>query len=443
MFDLLSKKFSSLFSQLTGSTKLTEQNLQEAFVSVQDALLEADVPYDVVENFIAEVKKEVVGQKVLGALKPAEQLMKVVKDKLIAFLGGKHEAAFSFQLPSVVMVMGLQGSGKTTTIAKLAHWVQREAKTRNKSRRILVGSVDFYRPAAIDQLEVLAKQANVDFYRAQSTDPTGAAQEIMQRYKQGGYELVLLDTAGRLHVDDAMMQELVAIDKLLQPRYKFLVLDAMTGQESLAVAKAFNDQVGFKAAILTKMDSDTRGGAAFAFRFVLEKPIRFVGVGEKVDDLNPFYPERAASRMIGMGDMQSLIDQANEKIKQDDQQAAYKSMSSGKMTLQDFANQMDMVGKLGSLSQVVKYIPGMSNVNISQDMLHKGEVEVNRFKAIISSMTPKERIYPDLLDGSRKSRVAKGAGVEVQEVNLLLQRFEQVKQYAKLFKKRGFFGKLF
>ncbi|HRN77658.1 MAG TPA: signal recognition particle protein [Candidatus Dependentiae bacterium] len=441
MFDLLSQKFSSLFSRLTGSTKLTEHNLQETFDSVRDALLDADVPYDVVETFIADVKQEVVGQGVLGSLKPAEQLMKVVNDKLVAFLGGKHEAPFSFQLPSIVLVMGLQGSGKTTTIAKLAHWVQKEAKARSKTRRILVGSVDFYRPAAIDQLEVLANQVQVDFYRAQSTDPVRAAQEIVNHYKQGGYELLLLDTAGRLHVDEAMLHELVAIDKLLEPRYKFLVLDAMTGQESLNVAKAFNERIGFKAAILTKMDSDTRGGAAFAFRFVLQKPIRFVGVGEKIDDLDPFYPERAASRMIGMGDIKSLIERANEKIKQVDQEAAYKSMSSGKMTLQDFADQMDMVSRLGSLSQVVKYIPGMGNVNLSQDMLQKGDMEVKRFKAIISSMTLKERIQPRLLDGSRKNRVAKGAGVTVQEVNLLLQRFEQVQQYAKLFKKRGFFGK--
>jgi len=443
MFDSLSKKFSSLFSRLTGSNTLTEQQIEETLASVKDAFLEADVPYDVTEAFIAEVKREVVGQKILGSLKPAEMLMKVVNDKLVAFLGGKHDAPFSFQLPAIVMVMGLQGSGKTTTISKLAWWVQQEAKKRNKTRRILVGSVDFYRPAAINQLETLAKQVNIDFYRAQSSNPVQAAQEIVQQYKQGSYELLFLDTAGRMHIDDIMMQELSAIDTDLKPRYKFLVLDAMTGQESLKVAKSFNEHVGFDAAILTKMDSDTHGGAALSFRYALKKPIRFVGTGEKFDNLDQFYPERIAGRVLGMGDMQSLVEKANAKIKQSEQESAYKSMMSGTMTLQDFANQMEMVGRLGPLSQVIKYIPGMGSANVSQDMLDKGEKEVRRFKAIISSMTLKERVYPRILDGSRKNRVAKGAGVTVQEVNLLLQRFEQVQQYAKLFKKHGFLGKLF
>lgn len=443
MFDLLTNKFSSLFSHLTGSKTFTEDNIEESCANIKEALLEADVPYDLVETFVESVKKEVVGQKILHALKPTEQFIKIVNDKLISFLGGQDQGVFTFQLPSVVMVMGLQGSGKTTTVGKMAYFVQKLAQQRGKKRRILLASVDFYRPAAVDQLEVLAKAVDVSFYRAKSTDVVQAAIEIHNHYKQGGYELLFLDTAGRLHIDNTMLQELREIETHLNPRYKFLVLDSMTGQESLNVAKTFDQGVGFQAAIMTKMDSDTRGGAVFAFRYALNKPIRFVGTGEKLEDLDQFYPERAASRMIGMGDISSLIERANEKIKQSEQEAAYKSMLSGKMTLQDFANQMDMVGKMGSLSQLIKYMPGFSGTNISQDMIEKGEAEVKHFRAIINSMTPKERVNPRILEVSRKTRVAHGAGVSVEQINLLLQRFEQVQQYAKLFKKRGLFGRQF
>ncbi len=442
MFDFISKKFSSIFSGIKGAGYLTEANLQKTFDSVKDALLEADVPYDLVETFIASIKKEVVGQKVLESLKPDEQLLKIINDKLIDFLGGKGQVSHTFQLPSVVMVMGLQGSGKTTSIAKMAYLVEKQAQQRGKTRRILLGSVDFYRPAAIDQLEVLSKQLHADFYRAQSTDPVTAAQEIYKKFKNEGYELLFLDTAGRLHVDSTMLQELQNIDAHLEPRYKLLILDAMTGQESLNVAQAFDQSIGFKSAILTKMDSDTRGGAAFAFRYALKKPIAYVGTGEKLDDFEQFHPERAAGRMLGMGDLQSLVEKANEKIKQSEQDKMAQSMMSGSMTLEDFASQLGMINKLGSLSKVMKFMPGMGS-QVSDTMIEQGEKEMNKFKAIISSMTKKERIYPKILNASRKQRVAKGAGVKVQEINLLLQRFEQLKQYAKLFKKRGPFSRLF
>jgi signal recognition particle subunit SRP54 len=443
MFDLLTHKFSSLFSRLTGSKTFTEENIEESCIAIKDALLEADVSYDLVETFVDSVKKEVIGQRVLHTLKPTEQFIKVVNDKLIAFLGGQDQGVFTFQLPSVVMVMGLQGSGKTTTVGKMAYFVQKLAQQRGKKRHILLASVDFYRPAAIDQLEQHAKTLDVSFYRARSTDVVQAAIEIYNHYKQGGYELLFLDTAGRLHIDNTMLQELREIENYVSPRHKFLVLDAMTGQESLTVAKAFDQGVGFQGAIMTKMDSDTRGGAVFAFRYALNKPIRFVGIGEKLEDLDQFYPERAASRMVGMGDISSLIERANEKIKQSEQEAACKSMLSGKMTLQDFADQMDMVSKMGSLSQLIKYMPGFSGANISQDMIDKGESEVKYFRAIISSMTLKERSNPRILDNSRKERIAKGAGVTPEQIKLLLQRFDQVQQYAKLFKKRGLFGRQF
>ncbi len=442
MFDFLSKKFSSIFSKITGKGHLTADSVNEALEKVKDALLEADVPYDLVEEFTASVKNEAVGQKVTDSIKPGEQFVKIVHEKIKEFLGGQS-VNFSFQLPSVVMVLGLQGSGKTTTIAKLAHWVNRQAKERGKQRRILLGSVDFYRPAAVDQLEQLAGQVGVDFYRSSETDPIKAAQDIFKQYKNNSYELLLLDTAGRLHVDNQMLQELRDIDANLSPRYKFLVLDAMTGQESLNVAKAFEQSVGFDSAILSKMDSDTRGGAAFSFRYALKKPIQFVGMGEKTDDLQQFHPDRMAGRILGMGDIVSLVEKAQEKIEQSEQERMEKSFMQGKLTLQDFADQMGMMNKMGSLSQVMKYMPGMGGQEISPEMIEKGEREMKQFKAIISSMTLKERVYPKVLDGSRKQRIARGSGVEVADVNALLTKFEQMQQFVKLFKGFKRFPKFF
>jgi signal recognition particle subunit SRP54 len=437
MFDFLSQKFSSIFSSFSGKKTLDQASVNEAIAQVKDALLSADVPYDLVEQFTQSVSDELIGKKLIGSLKPQEQLLKVVNDKLLAFLGGNDNRSFSVTIPSALMVMGLQGSGKTTTIAKLAYYLKKEAEKRNKSRRILVASVDFYRPAAVDQLEVVAKQAGVDFYRAQATDPLEAALEIQRHWKNERYEILLLDTAGRLHVDSPMLQELQAIDRELQPKQKVLVLDAMTGQESLAVARAFDQAIGFQSAILSKTDSDSRGGAAFSFRYALKKPIVFIGTGEKVENLDQFHPERVASRMLGMGDIKTLIEKAEQKIKKSDQDKMASSFERGQMTLEDFAQQMDMVNRLGSLSSVMKYIPGMGSAQIPEEALQEGQREMGRFRAIISSMTPKERIYPRILNDSRKGRVAKGAGVAVSEVNKLLSRFDQMQQYAKLVKKSG------
>ncbi len=439
MFDFLSDKFSSLFSRLTGQNKLTQQNMQETLQKVKDALLEADVPYQVVETFLKEVSDEVVGQKVLTAsLKPGEHLIKIVHDKLTDFLGGTvGPDVMSFQIPSVIMLMGLQGSGKTTTIAKLAYFIQKQAEKRGKKRTILFASVDFYRPAAIDQLEILAGQVGVNFYRSPLQDVLAAAQDTIRYAKNNGYEHLFLDTAGRMHIDSAMLEELRQLDLKVQPKYKYLVLDAMTGQESLRVAQAFEDSVGFHGAILTKMDSDTRAGAAFAFRYTMKKPILFIGSGEKIADLEYCRPERMANRILGMGDIQSLIERAQEKIKQSDQDSLEKSIQQGKMTLQDFACQLDMVNKLGSLSQIMSYLPGVSSKQMSPEMINKGESEIKRFKAIINSMNMKERLCPKILNGSRKQRIASGAGVTVTQINEFLDRFEKSQQFVKLFKKFG------
>lgn len=435
MFDFLSEKFSSLFSRLTGQDKLTERNMDQALSKVHDALLEADVPYDVVQSFIAQVKQEVVGQKVLTSLKPSEHLMKIVHDKILQFLGGQAVQDFNFDIPSIVMVMGLQGSGKTTTIAKLAQYINKIAQKRGKKRKILIASVDFYRPAALDQLEILSKRVDADYYCSKFNEPIGAAEDIVKYFQRNSYDILLLDTAGRLHIDDQMLDQLKKIDQKIKPKYKLLVLDAMTGQESLVIAQSFEQKVGFFGTILTKMDSDTRGGVAFSFKYILKKPILFVATGEKIDDIEFFRPERMASRIIGMGDISSLLEKANEKIKQSEQQAMYKSFSQGRLTLEDFSKQIDMISRLGSLAGLLKYLPGIGSLRISEDMLEKGEAEIKKFKAIINSMTPKERIYTKILNASRKQRIAKGAGVSVEDINILLSRFEQSQQFVKIFKK--------
>jgi len=443
MFDFLSNKFSSIFTQLTGQSRLTESNIEETLTQIKESLLEADVPHKLIEQFIQSVKTDVIGQKVLKSLKPGEQLVKVVHERLLAFLGGKNQLAFTFQLPSVVMVLGLQGAGKTTAVAKMAYLVKKQAEQRGKTRKILLASVDFYRPAAVDQLEILSKQVGVSFYRSAHTDPVKAAADIYAYYQKEGFELLFLDTAGRLHIDNTLLQELRDIDARLKPRYKILVLDAMTGQESLNVAQAFDQGVGFNQAVLSKMDSDTRGGAAFAFRYALQKPIVYVGIGEKVADLEQFYPDRMAGRILGMGDMLSLAEKASATIKESEQQKMYKSFTQGTLTLQDFADQLTMMGKLGSLTQLAKYMPGMGGMNVTPDALEKGEVELKRFKAIMSSMNPKERKLPQLLDVSRKQRIAQGAGVQVADIDTLMSRFEQTKQFVKMFKGSGRFPRLF
>lgn len=438
MFDFLSQKFSSIFSRLKGQTRLTEEGIKEILEKVHDALLEADVPYNIVQDFTEEVKKEVVGKKLAHALNSSEMLLKIVHEKLLAFMSGNaSDGTFSFQMPSIILVEGLQGSGKTTTIAKLAYMLKEQALSRGKDRRILVASVDFYRPAAIDQLELLAQKAGVLFYRSPLTDPVEAAADCAKKAQQEQSDILLLDTAGRLHVDEAMLEELKKIDARIKPKYKLLVIDAMTGQESLKIAQTFDEKVGFMGAILTKMDSDTRGGAAFAFRYALKKPILYVATGEKLADLEAFRPDRMVSRIMGMGDLQTLLEKAEEKIKKSEQDALSKSFARGKMTLEDFAQQMDMVGKLGSITGLMKYLPGMGSFKMTPEMLEKGEKEMKKFRAIIRSMTPKERIHTKLLDASRKSRIATGAGVTVADVNSLLARFEESQKFMKLLKNVG------
>ncbi len=432
----MSEKFSSVLRWMQDKGRISEKNITDAVEQVRDALLEADVPYDVVEQFLEQIKKDSLGNEVLKSLQPGQQFIKVVYNAMVEFLGGKNTTAtVTFGIPSVIMMAGLQGSGKTTSLIKLACRIQKDAEKKGKRRKILCASVDYYRPAAREQLRILAEQYDVDYYHAQSSDPVEAATEIYAYYQQNRYEHLLFDTAGRLHIDDAMMEELRKVSRIVKPKYTVLVLDAMTGQESLAVAQQFNETIGFDGAIISKMDSDARGGSILAFRYILKKPIYFVGIGEKGTDLERFIPDRIASRILGMGDILSLIEKADEKVKKEEQEKLAKRMMGGNFSLDDFAQQMSMVNKMGSLQSLARYMPGMAQ--LSPEMVDKGQKEMMRFSAIIGSMTKKERMVPQILDASRKKRIANGSGVQVSDINHLLEKFEQSKQFVKMFKKFG------
>lgn len=431
MFDFLAQRFGSLFNAL-GNKKFTSENMQHILQDMVNALVEADVPYDLAQSFVAQVKDKAMGQGIIKGLKPDQQFIKLIYDHLKLFLG-EQAASCTFEKKNVILVMGLQGSGKTTSIAKLAHM----ARQRGNVRNILIASVDFYRPAALDQLEVLAKNIQVDFYRSDVSCPIVAATDIISYMQQQKYDLLFLDTAGRLHIDEGMLEELKKIKEIASPTCSILVLDAMTGQESLSVARAFDEAVGFEYGMLTKMDSDTRGGAAFSFRYALKKPVAFIGTGEKPDDIAVFNPERIAGRILDMGDVITLAEKAEKKIALDDQRSLYDSLSKGNLTLKNFEKQMEMVNSLGSVGSLMKYLPGMGGFSISADLVQKGEQELKKFKAILSSMTENEKQNPAILNSSRKNRIAKGAGLQVSDVNLLLSRFEQSQQYVKLLSKFG------
>lgn len=434
MFDFLTRSFSSIFTSLTGNKYLSEKNIDETLQKVRQSLLDADVPFSVVETFIVEIKSEVVGKKVLSSVKPSEQFIKIVQDTLVHFLGNSLQQP-SFKKPAVVLVMGLQGSGKTTTVGKLVHWLS----TAQSNAKIVCSSVDFYRPAAVEQLAIVAQKAGALFYCSSFTDPITAARDCVQHFKNNRFDYLLLDTAGRMHIDSTMLQELQSIVQTVEPQHKILVLDAMTGQESLRVAQAFDQAVGFEGAVLTKLDSETRAGCAFAFCHTIKKPILFVGTGEKSDDFELFKPDRMAGRILGMGDLETLLESANKKIKESEHKEAEQALLKGNLTLEDFGKQLDMMGRMGSFGQLLKYIPGMGAAQLSPEMIQQSEQQIKHFKAIISSMTLKERKNASLLNGSRKKRIAAGAGVPLQEVNVLLERFEKTQQFVKLFSKTGRF----
>ncbi len=430
MFDFLARNFSSLFSCFSRKGPLSEDQARTFGDTVQQALLDADVPLTVAKGFVQDVSLDLVGSMPPKSVDSQEYYMKIVYDRLVAFLGGVEGVSDPLLKPGVFVMLGLQGSGKTTTIAKLAVSIHK----RSPGARILFASVDFQRPAAIDQLRILAERVDCFFYQASSPDVLQAVAEILSVKDAQGYDYLFLDTAGRLHVDDRLLAELAAVVALVKAPSRLLVLDAMTGQESLNVARLFDERVGFDGAILSKADSDARGGAAFSFRYALKKPVFFVGTGEGVADLERFYPDRMASRILGLGDIATLVERANEKLKKEEDERMLRALKTGNFTLDDFLRQIDMMNKMGSLGSLLKYLPGAMQFKISPEQVAQGEFEMARFKAIIQSMTKKERLMPDLVSGSRKRRIARGAGVEVAVVTQMMQRFEEGRR---LFKQLG------
>jgi signal recognition particle subunit SRP54 len=447
VFTTLTEKIENVFKQLRGQAVLTEQNITDALKEVRLALLEADVNFKIVKDFIEKVREKAVGQDVLKSLTPAHQVVKVVWEELRDLLGHEQSALhLSSQPPTVIMMVGLQGSGKTTTTGKLANYFKTEGK------RVLLVAADPRRPAAGDQLASLGAELEVPVHRGTNEGQPGAqavqtCKDGVARAREHGYDVVLLDTGGRLHIDEELMQELVDIQTGVQPQEMLLVADSMTGQEAVSVAERFNETLGMTGIILTKVEGDARGGAVLSIRAATGKPIKFLGVGEKLDALEPFFPDRMASRILGMGDVLTLIEKAQENFSQEQAQALQKKVSSNTLTLEDFRDQIQQVNKLGSLDQIIDMLPGGQKIKNMMGSAGAGnaavpEKEMKRVVAMIDSMTPKERRDHTILNGNRKKRIAKGSGTSVPEINRLIKQFLDARRMMKsLVGGQGGFGK--
>jgi signal recognition particle subunit SRP54 len=433
MFENLSGKLDIIFKKLKGHGKLTEQNIQEALKEVRIALLEADVNFKVVKDFIQSVQERAIGQEVMSSLTPAQQLVKIVQEEMTFLMGGEEQKIHLSGSPPVpIMLVGLHGCGKTTTAGKLARYFQ------EKKKRPYLIPADVYRPAAIEQLQKLGEELKVDFYRP---DATQAPLDICLKGRdvalKGGYDLMLIDTAGRLHIDEALMLELREIKTQIKPREILLVADAMTGQDAVNIAKNFNERVGIDGIILTKMDGDARGGAALSIKSVTQKPIKFIGTGEKLGALEAFHPDRMASRILGMGDVLTLIEKAEAAFDEKKAKELEKKIRKDSFTLEDFRDQLQQVRKMGSLESILGMIPGLPKKMKAEGGLDFDEKELIRVEAIINSMTHKERANYIIIDGSRRLRIARGSGTSVQEVNQLLKRYAQARKMMKQFTKMG------
>lgn len=429
MFESLSDRLSSAFRSLSGRAQLTEENIRDGLREVRLALLEADVNFKVVKEFVERVRERVLGQEVEKSLTPTQQLVKAVHDELVGLLGGETtELNLRGAQPGIIMMVGLQGSGKTTSAGKLANLLRKQ-----KMRPYLV-PVDVYRPAAIDQLRTLARQLDIPCF-ASSADmkPVDIVRAAVEDAKEKQCTVVILDTAGRLHIDAPLMQELVDIKTAVQPQEILFVADAMTGQDAVTVAESFNERLGLTGVVLTKMDGDARGGAALSIRAVTGAPVKFVGMGEKLSEMEVFHPDRIAGRILGMGDVLTLVEKAQATIDADEAEALAKKMRKASFDLEDFRTQMRRIKKLGSLDSILKMIPGMGGLRekLAEANGAMPEKEMARTEAIINSMTMAERRNPDILNGSRRARIAKGAGVTVQQVNQLVRQFEQMRQMMK------------
>ena len=435
MFDSLSAKLDAAFKRLKGHGTLTEKNIYEGLREVRMALLEADVHFKVVKKFVADIKARSLGQEVMTSLTPGQQIVKIVNEELTQLMGNQHEGLnLSGTHPVAVMLVGLQGSGKTTTSGKLA------VQLRKQGRKPYLVPADVYRPAAIDQLQKLGGQLDVPvFGSGTDMDPVDICQQARVEAQKTGCDTILLDTAGRLHIDNELMAELERIKSAVQPSDVLLVADAMTGQDAVNMAKAFDDALSIGGVVLTKMDGDARGGAALSIKSITGKPIKFIGMGEKLSDLEAFHPDRMASRILGMGDVLTMIEKAQEAVDAEQAEALEKKLRKNQFTLEDFKNQMAQVRKMGSLSELIGMIPGMGKLKQMKNF-EVDDYELVRIEAIINSMTPQERRQHAIINGSRRKRIAKGSGTKVQDVNRLLKNYTQVMKMMKQLNKGGMSG---
>ncbi len=430
MFESLGDRLTSVVNKIKGYGKITEENISDITRELRLALLEADVNYQVVKEFINNVKEKALGEEVSNSLKPSELFIKIVKDELVELLGGEKKDLVTNKSLNILMLVGLQGSGKTTTIGKLSLLLRKKY-----NKKPLLVACDVYRPAAIDQLKQIGKELNIEVYEEGKKDPREIVTNAVKYAKENGFNYILIDTAGRLHIDEELMDELNDIKNIVNPDEILLVVDSMTGQDAINVITGFNEKLDLTGAILTKLDGDTKGGVALSVRHLTNVPIKFVGTSEKMDGLEEFYPERMATRILDMGDIMSMIEKA-EDIMDDEAISAAKKMQKGKFDLEDFLVQLKQIKKLGPLENIIKMLPGakkmgLSNVQINpKDMAH--------IEAIILSMTPYERRHPEVLKASRKQRIAKGSGRSVEEVNRLLKQFEQMKIMMKQFNSGNF-----
>ncbi|MCA1623749.1 MAG: signal recognition particle protein [Acidobacteria bacterium] len=441
MFESLSDKLKKSLKNLRGQGKLTPEHVDAALREIRMALLEADVNYKVAKDFVDSVRAKAEGQAVWQDLKPHEQVVKIVYDELVELFGGtSSRLVFTRAIPNVVMIVGLQGSGKTTSTGKISNWL-----AKNQERKPLLVSVDVYRPAAREQLKVVANAVGQAIYQDKETnDPMTLVRGAMKYAQDSGFDTLLIDTAGRLHIDDDLMVELEQIKAETKPVEVLFVADAMTGQDAVRSAEEFHKRVGITGVVLTKMDGDARGGAALSIKQVIGQPVKFVGVGEKYDAIEPFYPDRIAQRILGMGDVLTLIEEVQGKIDEDEAQKQLEKMTSNQFTLEDFRNQLGQFKKLGSMSKLMKMMPEqlMGGLQISDEQSEQVEGQMKRTEAIIDSMTKSERRNHKILDASRKTRVANGSGSTIAEVNQLLRQYEQMKKMMQQMNRGGLFGGL-
>lgn len=436
-FENLSEKLQNTFKKLKGKGVLTEADINEAMREVKLALLEADVNFKVVKEFVAQVKEKAMGTEVLESLTPGQQVIKIVNDQLVELMGGTNsKLTYSPSGFTVLMMVGLQGTGKTTTCGKLAAYLKKNGK------KPMLAACDIYRPAAIDQLEVVGRTVDVPvFTDRENRVAEDIALKARQEAEKKGFDALIVDTAGRLQIDEELMEELVRVKKAIKPHEILLVVDALTGQDAVNAAEGFNEKLGIDGIVMTKMDGDSRGGAALSAKKVTGKPVKFIGMGEKFDALEPFHPERMASRILGMGDMLSLIEKAQESYDEEKAAKLEKKLRKNEFTLEDFLDQMGEVQKMGGIGKMLEMLPGMNSKSVSDDEIEKSEKEFRQMEAIICSMTLEERRNPSLLNASRRKRIAAGSGQPVSKINSLIKKYEDAKKLMKQFSNPNFMKK--